>query len=93
MTDIITCRICEEIKGIEEYYHNSRCCKKCHNQKRNKYARKSYYVKKGGRRYDNEDTIQKVRELRNDGKKWIDISNTLDIKYVSLMRLKKKYEI
>lgn len=81
------CTICAEVKPVSDYYIRSARCKSCYNTQRNKYSRKSYYVKKGYK-HRNEENYQKVREMRANNMKWVDISKALAIPYVSLMLMK-----
>ena len=82
-----TCKMCSEVKPLSEYYKNTKRCKTCYNKQRNKYSRKSYYVRKGYK-HQNEENYIKIREMRAKNMKWVDISKALAIPYVSLMLMK-----
>lgn len=83
------CSDCDKTYKLSEFYRAGKSwqarCKPCHNNNRLNYARS--YVKRP-LKYSQPDFMEKVKELRNEKKKWRQISKELEIPYASIMRFK-----
>ena len=86
MEETKTCNICHKEKLTTDYYMNSSRCKRCHNQKRNEWYRKTHQTvkTKKGLNFITDETKKAIRQEIDSGVPIIQAAKKYEVNYSSL---------